>query len=85
MQQSIFKRSYNRTLIHNGMSHDIAEQCDAEWLEQATDNSSNSQETFVEAPEASLILTACRDIKAYPFCTLMHCLQILQLKCKQYM
>ena len=36
-------------LVYSGMSHNVAEQCDVETkLEQATDNSSSSQETFVE-------------------------------------
>ena len=47
--QSSFKRSYNRTLDHSGMSHNVAEQCNVETrFKQATENSSNSQETFVE-------------------------------------
>ena len=46
--QSAFKLSYNRTLNHSEMSHDVAESRDVERLEQATDNLSNSQETFVE-------------------------------------
>ena len=38
----------NRTLNNSGMSHDVAEWRGIERFEQATDNSSNSQETFVE-------------------------------------
>ena len=35
-------------LDHSGILHNVAEWCDVERLEQATDNSSNSQETFAE-------------------------------------
>ena len=46
--QTVFKRSYDRTLDHSGMSHDVAAHYHVERLEQATDNSSNNQESFVE-------------------------------------
>ena len=46
--QSVFKLSYNRTLDHNGILHNVAERRDVERLEQTTDNLSNCQETFVE-------------------------------------
>ena len=45
---SVFNCSCNRTLNHSEMSHNVAEQRDVERLEQSTDNSSNSQEMFVE-------------------------------------
>ena len=35
-------------LDHSGMLHNVYERCDIERLEQATDNLSNSLETFVE-------------------------------------
>ena len=35
-------------LDHSGISHDAAKWCDVERFEQSTDNSPNSQETFVE-------------------------------------
>ena len=78
--QSVFKHSYNRTLDHSGMSHDVAARHDVERLEQATEYSSNNWESFVEGL-ASSFLTAHRGIKGYPFCMFMHCLQILQSKC----
>ena len=46
--QFIFKHSYNRMLYHSGMSYNVAEHFHVEKLEQATDNSSDSQETFLE-------------------------------------
>ena len=46
--QFIYKHSNNRMLNHSGMSHNVAEHCHVEKLEQATDNLSDSQETFVE-------------------------------------
>ena len=35
-------------LNHSGMSHNVAEHCHVEKLEQATEISSDSQEIFVE-------------------------------------
>ena len=35
-------------LNHSGMSHNVAECCHVEKLEQSTEDSSDSQETFVE-------------------------------------
>ena len=40
--QCVLKCSYNGMLDHSGKSHDVAEQCDVERLERATDNLSNS-------------------------------------------
>ena len=35
-------------LNHSGMSHHVADRCHVEKLKQTTDNSSDSQETYVE-------------------------------------
>ena len=47
-------------LDHSEKSHDVAEQCDVEKLEQATDYTSNSQETFVEEQNTIFISIEAR-------------------------
>ena len=51
------------------MSHNVAEECDVERLEQATDNSSNSQETFVKRVASSLLMAQDRGIHSAHTCT----------------
>ena len=68
----LFKHSYNRMLDNSVTSHYVAEQCDVERLELATDNSLSSQETFVEGRWVCFwrlveifILHACTVSKSY--------------------
>ena len=52
-------------LDHSGKPHDVAGQCDVERLERATDNLSNSWETFVEWWQVCFY-----SLYGYPFCAL---------------
>ena len=59
--------------INSGMSHDVAEQHDVETkLEQATDNLSNSQETFAEGQQVHFrqFVGVLRGIHSTHSCTL---------------
>ena len=61
--QFILKCSHNGMLDHNGTLHNVAKWRDAERFEQATENSLNSLETFVEG-----WLTAHMSIHSVPVC-----------------